>query len=50
MKDNFLRGDGVKIKTSHEEFLAANEHGTDYVGDPIFVELKPLRNFVDNYK
>jgi 8-oxo-dGTP pyrophosphatase MutT (NUDIX family) len=42
LKDNFLRGDGVKVKTSHEEFLAANEHGTDYVGDPIFVELETV--------
>lgn len=27
----------MKVRTPHEEFMAANEHGTDYVGDPIFV-------------
>lgn len=27
----------MKVRTPHEEFMAANERGTDYVGDPIFV-------------
>ena len=29
----------VKVKTPHEEFMSVNENGTDYVGEPIFVNL-----------
>lgn len=38
MKYGLSRGP-MKVRTAHEEFLAANENGTDYVGDPIFVSL-----------
>ena len=34
MKFGFMTG-GLKFKTPQEEFIAANERGTDYVGDPI---------------
>lgn len=37
MKFGFMTG-SVQIKTPHEEFMAANENGTDYVGDPVFVD------------
>lgn len=37
IKYHFLRGDDMHVKTPQEEFLAVNEHGTDYVGDPVFV-------------
>lgn len=38
MKYGLSRGP-MKVRTAHEEFLAANENGTDYVGDPVFVSL-----------
>lgn len=34
-KINLMRG-GAKITCGHEEFMMANTHGTDYIGDPIF--------------
>ena len=36
MKYGLSRG-SMKVRTAHEEFLSSNEHGTDYVGDPVFV-------------
>lgn len=31
-------GGALKVETAEEEFLAANERGSDYVGDPIFCD------------
>lgn len=36
MKYSLMTGP-MKVRTPQEEFMAANERGTDYVGDPIFV-------------
>lgn len=36
MKYSWMAG-SMKVRTPHEEFMAVNERGTDYVGDPIFV-------------
>lgn len=38
MKLGLLNG-SMKIRTPHEEFMLANENGTDYVGDAVFVPL-----------
>lgn len=35
----FLSGSVMNIRTPHEEFMSANENGTDYVGEPVFVSL-----------
>lgn len=37
MKTGLLEGYFL-VKTPHEEFLSVNENGTDYVGDPVFVD------------
>lgn len=37
MKYGFMVG-GVQVKTPHEEFMSVNENGTNYVGDPVFVD------------
>ena len=34
-----LMGGELHIKTPHEDFMAVNELGTDYVGEPVFVSL-----------
>lgn len=39
MRRGFMSG-SVKLKTPEEEFLSVNELGTNYVGDPIFVEFE----------
>lgn len=36
MKMGMLNG-SMKIRTPHDEFMLANENGTDYVGDAVFV-------------
>lgn len=37
MKFGLLAG-SISVKTPHEEFMSVNENGTDYVGDPVFVD------------
>lgn len=37
MKYGLMMG-SLKVRTPHEEFMAVNENGTDYVGDPVFVD------------
>lgn len=35
MKHRLMAGESVKFRTAQDEFMDANERGTDYVGDPI---------------
>ena len=38
MRSGLLAG-SVKVRTLNDDFLMANENGTDYVGDAVFVPL-----------
>ena len=49
MRSGLLAG-SVKVRTLNDDFLMANENGTDYVGDAVFVPLWKDLYFCPEFK